>query len=168
WGLGRAWGWGAGGRGRNIILGLPAVLAMGFALFVTLRVLAYPVTDLLKFYQAASEQALQDKNFQAARIAHERLCLLRGDLPEYRYGLAMAAIGLGELERARGLMSTIAPVRGPLGYGPAHLWMAQDLLTRQPATPQSLLTAEVQLHRAIKAQPDLVDARALLGMIYMN
>ncbi len=173
-----------GEKARYLIQGLPAIAVLGLALFVSIEVVIHSSADVAKFYRAAAGQAREEGDFSLARIAYERICLLDSDRPEDRYGLAMAYLGQGEhstppamdgrqpenpeLARVRSLIAPLAPIRGPVGYGPAHLWTAQDILTRQSPTTQHLLTAETQLHRAIKAQHDSATAHALLGMIYMG
>ena len=176
-GLGEWFGWlrstaAAWWRCRNpwyLLLGAPALL-----LFLVTAVLAFLVVlhsgDKLKarYLQLAAED-LRAKNFPAARIAYQRLSLFDPDRPDLRYGLGLALQGQNQMEHARAIMDSVAPL-GSAGesFGPAHFWLGQVLLSRKPVPPQELKAAEAHLEKAIEKGVRAVEAHAILGQVYLK
>src|SRR5208283_3393467 len=161
-------GWLGEGNRRSVVQAVPALLALTTAAVVAGCVLLQSPAMLADVYEAAARQEFQASNFAAARLACERLWLLQPDLPEHRYDLARACQAKGEQQRALALMRGLAPARGPVGHGPAHLWLAKHLLNQRPETSQTLLAAELQLQRALQASPNSGEAHALLGRFWFR
>src|SRR5262245_32539181 len=83
--------WFYGRSSRELLRGLPAVLALaGVAAAAGAAAFDAP-NELTNRYHQYAAQKLNAKEFAPARIAFERLVALDGARPEFRYGLALAS-----------------------------------------------------------------------------
>ncbi len=103
---------------------------------------------------------------ERAELYYHRMATLDDAAPEAIFGMALAAAGRKDLDRARGLMRQIAPENGS-GYSPAHLWLAKDLLGRGSSlSPAESLVAEQHLLHSLNGDSQNNEAHALLGYLY--
>lgn len=103
----------------HLLQGLPAI---GGVLLMTLP-LAFSRGREVPIYAQAAEDNLNAGNFEKAEVYFRALTEKEPESQLYRYGLAMAADGLREHERALAIMSSLAPTEKQ-GFGLAHRWMA--------------------------------------------
>ncbi|OAI49370.1 hypothetical protein AYO44_06465 [Planctomycetaceae bacterium SCGC AG-212-F19] len=154
-------------QARYFIEGLPAGLlaAMLLAVGILLRVdiNGQPIAS----YRQQASQALQAGDFSTAHVAFQRLTRMEPDSAEFRFGLAVASEALGELERAAALIEKLAPLDRQ-GYSPAHLYQARRWLRGTVPAPVRTHFAEIHLYRAVQAQPDNLEAHALLGQLLFD
>jgi tetratricopeptide (TPR) repeat protein len=118
-------------------------------------------------YRERAHEALLAKNFQAAHVAFQRLIELDPNSPEFRFGFATVSEAMGDLGRTAAIMDELAPLDRP-GYGPAHLWQARHWLRTDLPSAIKRRFAEIQLYRAVQAQPENLEAHALLGQLLLD
>ncbi len=152
----------------DLVGALPAMLLCGAVVVVGCVIAVDRSADLRTAYQRVGGDALRSKNYATARLAYERLTLLDDDRPEHRYALAVSLRGLGEDQRARAIMTSLAPLGQPIYYGPADFWLGQSLLAQPVISPSELEAAEAHLLRAVASGTRLVDAHSLLGQMYLK
>jgi Tfp pilus assembly protein PilF len=164
--------WWENRRGRYLLQGLPALLLALGVIFLAAVVIAGKVgsdrQQLASHYQMQAAQSMVARNWDAARVAYERLAVLDDDKPDHRYALALALQGLGQKERAVGLMGALAPLDGPQGFAPAHLWLGLIYYSQSGSNPRAQQLAEQHLTRVVKLQPEAVEAHIMLAQIYMR
>jgi tetratricopeptide (TPR) repeat protein len=152
----------------DLLWALPAMLLGGGVIVLGFVIALDQGSELRAMYQRAGTNALRSKNFAAARIAYERLALLDNDRPENRYALALAVEAQGEPDRAAAIMVALANRDGG-EYAPAHLWLGRQMLSKGTALPPSLMArAEGHLKQALRLQPALLEAHALLAPLYLE
>jgi tetratricopeptide (TPR) repeat protein len=153
---------------RPALLGLPA-LACGLALAgLAVSAALTPTQEIEARYLVRAEKALKAKDSTTALICYDRLAYRSAERPDLLFGLAQAADAAGQTDRARALIDELAPLEQP-GYGPAHLWLACQLL-RGPNPPADVRkTAERHLLHALDARvEDTVLVHGLLCELYMT
>jgi tetratricopeptide (TPR) repeat protein len=149
---------------RNVAsfwLGLPALT---LAATISVLVLAGARTaafESARIYRESAQAALTAKELPAAELYFRRLRDLQPHDAAATYGAAVVAELQGDRNRARRLMRTIAPLDWA-GYGPAHYWLARDLLARRPLPRELLDQLQQHLQRAVERQPGNVTAHFLL------
>lgn len=79
----------------------------------------------------ATTLMIEEKSSSYSDMLYRRLLHLNDQNARTRYVVAMQMSRSKRLSQARQLMEEIAPIGGQ-GYGPAHAWLAIDLLSRQP------------------------------------
>ncbi|MGH9579672.1 MAG: tetratricopeptide repeat protein [Terriglobales bacterium] len=153
---------------KRLWLTLPALVAcLLWAGFVLLLVAWKPAQTQARYREIASA-ALGRGDFESARVACERLLQTKtGNWNDSAFKLAISLRYLGKSAEAVALLSELAPMNRP-GYPPAHLYLARTLLTRTNLSVQQFKAAETHLLHAVSVEPDMLDAHALLGQIYMQ
>lgn len=142
----------------DFFFGCWALLAAG-AVFV-FAVVAWAGSGRLELnYVDEAHRAIESRDFAKAVVACQRLTEIHPAERKYRYLLAMAHAGLGETERAVGLMQTLAP-SDETGYPPAQLWVAERML-RSPPDADSLRNIESRLIR-LRSTPEVGPAATVL------
>ena len=160
--------WWRGRPVRPALLGLPALLG-GLALGgLVIAVALTPTQEVEARYLVQAEKSLRGKDAATALLCYDRLAYRSAERPDLLFGMAQAADAGGQPARARALIAELAPVGRP-GYGPAHLWLACQLL-RNPNPPLDVRkTAEAHLLHALNARvEDSVLAHSLLCELYMS
>jgi tetratricopeptide (TPR) repeat protein len=159
--------WWRGRQVRLLLLGLPALVG-AVSLAVVASACAITRTQEVEArYLVQAEQALKARDYARALTCYDRLAYRSADWPEVRFGMARAAEGLGQSDRALLLLSELAPLDKP-GYGPAHLWRAQRLLSVPQPSAESRIKAEAHLLYALEGKlPDPSLVHGLLGNLYM-
>ena len=152
--------------------GLPALVAG----LLVLGVAGLYHTNLLDRGEMArrcgqiARQALASRQFELAQVAALRGQLYArssNELLEWKYYQAVALGGLGHAAAARKLMRAAAPLDHP-GYAPAHLALAESLITATNLTPELLPQVELHLNYALRLDPQSVAAHEMLGRYYIN
>ncbi len=157
--------WAKATRGRDLVIGLPSlVLCSGFILLAMMG-LRGESERKINAYDAAARQAVARGDYEAAKIYLKRVIQIGGDRPDTRFMLGKLAIENGDSETAKLLMADLAPIDRPVQYE-AHLWRAQQLLTRSSISADELREAEAQLINASKLRHDADAANSLLGQLY--
>ncbi|MBI1375117.1 MAG: hypothetical protein GC159_20555 [Phycisphaera sp.] len=152
------------GEPRYLIQGSPLLIVLAAAACL----IGVSATDhnLSRKYLNAGRAAIGEHNFTYASICYQRLVALDADNPEYRYGLAVSTVGLGDPERSEAILRTLAP-EDRLGYAPAHVVLARLLIERAaPADRRALRRAEGHLLRALQSDPANAEAHLLIGRVY--
>src|SRR5262249_45697734 len=148
----RLWGqahlWWQGRRFNRLLLGLPALAVGTAAGVITVLSLSIPQADLDTRYLEQGKNAFKAKDYAAALACYERLAPRGGERPAILFGLAQAAEALGQSDRASLIMEELAPL-DRLGYGPAHLWRAVQLLRGGKPSPRERQAAESHLLHAL-------------------
>jgi hypothetical protein len=155
----------------SLVAGIPAVFAVLFVLVLSITLLMSPlrlrhVREAVEARVKASERA---RDYESVRVDCERL--LRDDPTDESatLSLALAFRGLNEPDAASQLLNRLAPldsVKGA-GYSPAHLLLAQELLS-DTTNLDSRLLAERHLLRVTEVHPRQPLANALLAGLYAN
>jgi tetratricopeptide (TPR) repeat protein len=153
---------------RLLPWGVPAILGCLAWLFFLLCLAAWKPWRTETSYSSIAAKALATKDFQTARVASQRLLAL-GVEPrrKHLFDLALAYGGLDQDQEAVALLANIAPVDRP-GYLPAHLFVAQTLLSKTNLTLQEITTAERHLKHVVALNPQSLDANELLGRVYVR
>jgi len=152
---------------RYIVQGLPAILALLTALAVGFFAVVLPRAELVLRYREAADKSLKGDDVGAAWIGYARLALLDPTGPEGRFGLGEIASRAGDNHRAAVYILPLAP-RHELGYPPAHVWRARQLLSQPQVTADNLVEAEAHLARALQGDPENYEAQALLAKVYLD
>lgn len=145
---------------------MPAVLVTFSVVFGGILLLG-PGDRIITWYDQHGTVALAKRDFKAARICYEGLLQRDPDNPAFQLGLAFSLAGLGENREAMILINRLAPENGA-GFPPAHVFVAQQLLTGSGSSPSeaAIRSAETHLLRVVQAQPNNARAHALLAAIY--
>ncbi len=145
--------------------GLPACLAAcGILLVAGFAWFPREGDNLEARYQETAASAWQAKDYELAEVCYQRLALLNPADQNHPYQLALVAEARGDLDRAAGILSQLAPT-DRVGYAPAHLRQAQQLVGRKDAGPAERQLAELHLKAALQADPQLAAAHLLLGRL---
>ena len=152
---------------RYLVQAVPALLALLTALGVGFFALVLPRGELVLRYREAAEKSLKGDDVGAAWIGYARLALLDPAGPEGRFGLGEIAARAKDYHRAEAYIAPLAP-RNELGYPPAHVWRARQLLSQPQPTPEQLVEAEAHLARALQGDADNYEAQALLAKVYLD
>lgn len=152
---------------RHIVQGVPAMLGVLAAVTIGFFVLVQSRAELVLRYRESADKSLKGEDVNAAAIAYARLALLDPTAPEGRFGLGEIASRAGDLRRAAAYILPLAP-RQELGYPPAHVWRARQLLSQPVVTPAQLVEAEAHLARALQGDPENYEAQALLAKVYLD
>ncbi len=120
-------------------------------------------------YRFAARVAFEGQDLDTADLYFRKLIHLDEKDDSARFGLALTASRQGNQQRARQLMSRIAPLDCP-GHIPAHFWLARDmaadsLTTGSGVATDRLKTIQQHLLYVVRSQPHNLDAHALLGRV---
>jgi len=153
---------------RHLLRGLPAVfVALGVCIAVG-AFRSYPADGLAHRYEARAIQAAKAGDFKTASVCYERLVQLNPGSARLRFALAVTLYRQGEHQRAQSIMQSLAP-RDASGYGPAHLWLARQLLARADRlAANEYEAAEAHLKRAAQFEPVRTESLQLLSFLYLR
>ena len=113
-------------------------------------------------------QALAEGDARRAQVAYQSLLRLSRRIePEYLYKLADAYSRQRRRAETVAILASLAPLNKP-GYWPAHLLLAQALLSASEQSPEAMRLAEAHLQRLLAVQPQNPDAHLLLGQLNAN
>ena len=156
-------------RDASLVLpAVPALLVLGVWVVFAFFLLGWGSEHTEARYRDIGGRAWNAKDYERARVAYWRLATLNGERrSEYLFYLAMNLLGLNRDQEAQGILSQLAPLDRP-GYGEAHLFIAQRLLSATNAPPDARRLAEKHLLRAVEGNPKLTDAHNILGQIYTS
>lgn len=124
-------------------------------------------SPLALWYTKAGCDAVEAKRFHEADLWFRKLTQWDSHSELATYGLALVAESQGDRERARQLMSEIAP-DDKRGYARAHLWLARDLVRSEEipsATDVDLI--EHHLLATVASLPGETDSQETLGRMYL-
>jgi Tfp pilus assembly protein PilF len=153
---------------KNLAGGIPAILVGGAALIILLIGRGTSQSTWLSGYAQAAATSLEHKDYAAAEVYYHRVAMLDDAAPATIYGMALAAAGREDLDRARGLMRQIAPASGG-GYPPAHLWLAKEMLVRgKQLAPSENQILEQHLLKSLAGDTQNNESHALLGYFYAS
>jgi tetratricopeptide (TPR) repeat protein len=150
----------------HFLLGLPALGAAGTVAALAVSIALNQPEDRKHFYRELGRSAFVAQDHGLAALAYERLALLDAHDAVARYRWAVAADRLGQTALADALLEALAPADA-IGYPPAHVWRAQRLLTGEPDMAR-VHAAEAQLRQALKAEPNRIEAHAVLGQLLLG
>jgi tetratricopeptide (TPR) repeat protein len=136
---------------------------MVFVMLFAILVMAQSGARTLDRYKQGAVAASASHDFKTARVCYERLLQTDGDNPVLLFGLATSLEGLGQGQEALQIIQRLAPPDAA-GYAPAHLLLAERLLSNSP-TPDAIALAEKHLHRALEADPDNAEAQTVLSTV---
>ena len=155
----------------RLFLGLPSVLAL--AVLLAYGVFLYgwkPAHAESRCYTMAG-RAYEGQDYETARVVYQSLLRLGGkQRQEYAFKLMLCQRQLGQNRAAAMLASALAPLTG-LGYAPAHLLVAKELLsaTNGIGDPDQLNKMIIShLERASQGDPSNPEVQQLLGNIYVS
>jgi tetratricopeptide (TPR) repeat protein len=166
----RALAWWRGRPVRPLLLGLPA-LGCGLALAGAGAAAALtPTQEVEARYLVRAERALKARDPATALVCYDRLAYRSAERPDLLFGMAQAADAAGQADRARALIAELTPLDPDRpGYGPAHLWLACQLLRGANPPDDDRKAAEAHLLRALDARvEDTVLVHSLLCELYMT
>lgn len=147
---------------------LPALLAIGLVLGATAWAATESDQEKTVRYQALAKEAMDKNCNEQAAIYYERLLQLGQPNAELLFGLARVLNAQGQSARAAAMLNDLAPA-DRLGYAPAHLWCAQQLLASPGLTSRDRRSAETHLLRALEGRlDDPGEAHLLLGELYLT
>lgn len=147
------------------LAGLPALLAA--AAFVAALITAPSKASVAKAYELEGAERAKKGELASALVCYKRVVALEPDRPAPRFALAVILDALGKRPEAEALARSIAPDdRG--GFAPAHLWLAQRILTDRARLPARAAQAEGHLLRYLQKSPEDRGAMALLGGLYVQ
>jgi tetratricopeptide (TPR) repeat protein len=152
---------------NRLIRGLPSlVIAIAVAILFWIGTRTNSATLTIRYLDAA-KTALDQDDVKAADVFLRTVVDDSGGDCRRLYELAVASLKQRDDELARRLMARIAPV-GALGYGPAHLWLAKDLLRRKrQLSGEDVAVLESHLRHAIAGKQHF-EARVLLARLYAS
>lgn len=155
-------------RTRNywlLLLGGPTLLATLLWLAVAVCLRTWTTDWVNQHYSYMADRALAERDYGTARVACERV-LQEQNTPasSAMFKLGLALRGLGQVNEASALVSSLAPLTGQ-GYPPAHLLLARSIMATS-SDPSALRTAEIHLNRVLGAEPENAEALIMLGQIY--
>jgi lipopolysaccharide biosynthesis regulator YciM len=168
---GRLWrraGWWWRGRDwKTFRLAAPAVVIGLFVAILAGVCAIQSPRELQARYLAHGKSAFEAKDYPRAMTCYERVAPTAE--PDALYRLALAADATGDRGRAITLMRGLAPDDPEkVGYAPAHLWWARQVLALSTATP-ALAVAAFHLDRALAGDlgADRPAVQAQLGNLYL-
>jgi tetratricopeptide (TPR) repeat protein len=152
-------------RFKQLVPMLPALLALLF--WPVMGAIAlWSINSVERRYVNYADIALGSGNFNAARIACERLLQLDSlQHPVHVYRMAQALSGLGQREASMQLLAAVTSVESS-ALGPAHQFMAEAILRDPTASGEALKMAEYHLKQAqaVGVNPPVILER--LGQYY--
>ncbi len=170
--FGRAWRqWRVWQRTRRYLYlfqALPALLAAGFAVALSLPGFTAPAQELETRYLDRAKELYKAKDYAGSMTCYDRLASLGDDRPNILYGLALSAGAAGQTGRAGVIMNALAQP-DEAGYAPAQLWQARRLMAAPSLSVESRRLAESHLLKALDGELEDRDAaHALLGELYLG
>jgi tetratricopeptide (TPR) repeat protein len=148
---------------RQWATAVPALGAIAFVLLFAMLVTAQSDVRTIDRYKQEAAAASASQDFKTARVCYERLLQTDGNNPALLFGLATSLEGLGQEQESLQIIQRLAPLDAA-GYAPAHLLLAERLLSNSP-TPEAIALAEKHLHRALEADPNNAEAQTVLSTV---
>jgi predicted Zn-dependent protease len=159
--------WWRGRQYRLLWPALPAVVIAGTCACLAASAALVSEREQASSYHERGAAALKARDYAVALTCYDRLARGSGRRPEVLYGLAVAAEGVGQSERAQALMNELAPPDQP-GYAPAHFWQARRLLPEALKSAEARQQARAHLLLALDGEIDEPDlAHGLLCELYL-
>jgi len=158
-----------GMRLRQLLYGLPAILAFAVFSYVAVAAAFTSKSVVGDKYLAAGRKAFQNEQYAAAKLYLERANRLHPGDTESLVQLAKAAQLTDDMPRVAALMEVLAPDDEAVD-AESHFAVASQYM-REPATPARLAKAELQLQHVVELRErDLMGRTAtmLLGEIAIN
>jgi len=152
---------------RLLLVGLPfLVLAGGGAVFA-LWLRHAPVDDLILRFEDRIQQAVENERTDHALVMMNGLIQLRPKEPRYRYNRARLMLENQQGKAGLATMLDITPVdaRGHVG---ARMWLVRQSLSAEPLMELSDDDRLTQMRRAVREEPDNLEAHQLLAMLFIN
>jgi len=153
---------------RELLSALPAFLC-GIALVVAMLVVGTSSEgEILLLYREQAAEAMKANRLAEAQLYYERLVRFYGpSYPEYSYKLATTDLSLNNRERGVFIMRSLAD-SSRQGYPAAHTWHAGMMLaSNNNLSEAQFREAELHLLRALQAEPDSIEAHAILARLYV-
>ncbi|HEX3657357.1 MAG TPA: hypothetical protein VHV55_16325 [Pirellulales bacterium] len=154
-------GWWPRARLIHLLQGSPAILI----LLLTGLPLVIANGKEASRYAIAATEAERDRDFEKAELYFRAIAENDPNNEDFRYRLALSAEALGDHERARAIMTSLASPKQQ-GYPFAHFWLAEQLLYSNRST-EAVAEAEAHLKRAIQGAPNFAEAHQELGVRYL-
>ncbi|MCE9608418.1 MAG: hypothetical protein K8U03_26340 [Planctomycetia bacterium] len=165
-------------RLRDLATGLPAVI-VAVPVILSLTMLRKDRNELTSMYHQGLNESyaaalkVRDPAIQKVEMEHalfyaRSLARLDSEDMMYRFNLALLYLGSGDNDRALTMMSELAP-RVDTGFGPAHLWMAKQILAKPLPRDngEPYRAAVAHLKRSLGSDKvDKNEAHRLLGELY--
>jgi tetratricopeptide (TPR) repeat protein len=152
------------GQVQALAAGSPAVLVCAGACALAFQIGTTGDDRRISRYLLEAARSTETREFDTALVCYERLIKDLGGRPEHRYAYAMALYSQGDRDRARALLTELAPADSP-GYLPAHMAMARIMLRGSDRSERTKRLLELHLKQALDG-PDGNEAGALLGRLY--
>jgi tetratricopeptide (TPR) repeat protein len=151
---------------RNLALGLPSLIVLGGIGIASVPAIR-PAKSIESEYRSAAVRALHAREYALADLCLARATELGGGTADVRFTQARIAEAAGETLRCQAIMSALAPTDRD-GFGPAHIWMAEQALSNRPCDRSELAIAENHWQRAIRLLPRLTYLHDRLGQVYLD
>lgn len=151
----------------HIVRSIPTVIVGAVSLSMIFAVKLTADSTVRNTYTTAAGLALNDRDYEAARIYYERVYAMDGQQDETLFRLALVEQASGNEGRCALLMGKLAP-RNRAAYAPAHLWTAEQLLQNNSVSREDMVAALAQLTQVIHLEPRNIRANYLLGQILVN
>lgn len=158
---------------KRLMPGLPAALVCLAWIPFGLILLGWSTMHVRGYYIGTANNALAAGDFDAARVAYERLLTLSTNESEsYVFGLAKSLRGLGQEQEAMTLIKRLAPLDTP-GFVPAHFYLATNYIGNvergESSDPVAAMNmAMAHLGTVIALDPDNVEAHIWMGQLCMR
>lgn len=150
----------------SLLRGSPALIMVLLVFGVLIADQTREDTERIFRYERAAAAAVQEEDYDVARVCYDKLVRLDAEQPRYKYALAVLAEKQDQAEQARRMMSQLAPA-DRTGFGPAHYWLANDRLQKEEKTAEDVEFIRIHMLRAVDDQPGIVNAHAVLSRIYL-
>jgi tetratricopeptide (TPR) repeat protein len=149
----------------HLVGGIPAFLLALPLAYCMIRMPFHGDAVKARQYRSAVQQALHNKNYEAADLYFRKLYQLGAMNERAEYHAACSAYASGDLPQAVEQMRKLAPENEP-GYPPAHVWLARRHLTGESGLPREDADrlAEQHLKFALDREPGNPEARTLLAV----
>lgn len=163
---------------RDLWIGLPSLVFLLAALVAAIYHSQWSDLRVHDRFALAKSTTLTARYYGDARVACERLLEISSRNPvfgnrrsEHTFDLATSLNGVEEFRSAEHLVRKVAPLddRSFIAYPPALLHMAKTTWLRaRDKTPEVKATYERYLLRASTNDPEMDEARRLLGEFYLE
>ncbi|MBX3441669.1 MAG: tetratricopeptide repeat protein [Planctomyces sp.] len=151
---------------RYLLFGLPALLVFSLAGYFAAASVFEQQSVLAGRYLAAGERALENGNYEAARLYLERAVDIEPGNQDAMWKLAMTCQKTEDAARLLAILKVLAPDHQPV-HAPAHALRAVYFLNL-PETEETLSAARQQLNYALRLVADDPTALWLLGQLDLN
>ncbi len=149
----------------HLVGGIPAFLLALPLAYCMIRLPFYGNVAKARHYRAAAQEALTDKDYDAADLYFRKLYQLGAMSDTVEYQAAINAFESGNKQQALEQMKNLAP-ESEAGFPAAHVWLARRYLNHETklSHEQANQLAERHLHFALDREPGNAEARTLLAL----